>query len=42
MESLTAVAVAALTICDMCKAVDRAMCITNIRLVRKSGEIILE
>jgi cyclic pyranopterin phosphate synthase len=46
MESLTAVAVAALTIYDMCKAVDRAMHITNIRLVRKSGgksgEIILE
>ena len=46
MESLTAVAVAALTIYDMCKAVDRAMHITNVRLVRKSGgksgEIILE
>jgi cyclic pyranopterin phosphate synthase len=46
MEALTAVAVAALTIYDMCKAVDRAMHITNIRLVRKSGgksgEIILE
>ena len=37
MEALTAVAVAALTIYDMCKAVDRAMHITNIRLVRKSG-----
>ncbi len=37
MESLTAVAVAALTIYDMCKAVDRAMHITNVRLVRKSG-----
>jgi cyclic pyranopterin phosphate synthase len=46
MEALTAVAVAALTIYDMCKAVDRAIHITNIRLVRKSGgrsgEIILE
>jgi len=46
MESLTAVAVAALTIYDMCKAVDRAMHITNVRLVRKSGgksgEITLE
>ena len=37
MEALTAVAVAALTIYDMCKAVDRAMHITNVRLVRKSG-----
>jgi cyclic pyranopterin phosphate synthase len=46
MESLTAIAVAALAIYDLCKAVDRAMHITNIRLVRKSGgksgEIILE
>jgi len=46
MEALTAVAVAALTIYDMCKAVDRAMHITNVRLVRKSGgksgEITLE
>ncbi len=37
MEALTAVAVAALTIYDMCKAVDRAMKIENIRLVKKSG-----
>ena len=37
MEALTAVAVAALTIYDMCKAVDRAMHITNVRLLRKSG-----
>ncbi len=37
MEALTAVAVAGLTIYDMCKAVDRAMQIENIRLVRKSG-----
>ncbi len=37
MEALTATAVSALTIYDMCKAVDRAMKIENIRLVRKSG-----
>ena len=37
MEALTAVAVAALTIYDMCKAADRAMRITDIRLTRKSG-----
>jgi cyclic pyranopterin monophosphate synthase len=37
MEALTAVAVAALTIYDMCKAVDRGMKIENIRLVKKSG-----
>jgi len=37
MEALTAIAVAALTIYDMCKAVDRAMRITDIRLVHKSG-----
>ncbi|NLZ17043.1 MAG: cyclic pyranopterin monophosphate synthase MoaC [Desulfobulbaceae bacterium] len=37
MEALTAVAVTALTIYDMCKAVDKAMTISNIRLVRKSG-----
>lgn len=37
MEALTAVAVAALTIYDMCKAVDRAMVIENIRLERKEG-----
>ena len=37
MEALTATAVAALTIYDMCKAVDRGMQIENIRLVRKSG-----
>jgi cyclic pyranopterin phosphate synthase len=46
MEALTAVSVAALTIYDMCKAVDRAMRIQDIRLVRKSGgksgEIVLE
>ena len=37
MEALTAVSVAALTIYDMCKAVDRAMRIGDIRLVHKSG-----
>jgi len=37
MEALTAVAVAALTIYDMCKAVDRGVRIENIRLVTKSG-----
>ena len=37
MEALTAVAVAALTIYDMCKAADRGIQIENIRLVRKSG-----
>ncbi len=37
MEALTAVSIAALTIYDMCKAVDRAMKLGNIRLVRKSG-----
>jgi len=37
MEALTATAVAALTIYDMCKAVDRGMKIEAIRLVRKSG-----
>jgi len=37
MEALTAVAVTALTIYDMCKAVDRGMKIDNIRLVQKSG-----
>jgi cyclic pyranopterin phosphate synthase len=37
MEALTAVSVAALTIYDMCKAVDRGMRIEEICLVRKSG-----
>jgi cyclic pyranopterin phosphate synthase len=37
MEALTAVAVAALTVYDMCKAVDRGMRIENVRLVHKSG-----
>ncbi len=46
MEALTAVSVAALTIYDMCKALDRAMRITDVRLVEKrggkSGDIVLE
>jgi len=37
MEALTAVAVAALTVYDMCKAVDRGMKITDVRLVHKAG-----
>ena len=37
MEALTAVSVAALTVYDMCKAVDKAMQITDIRLTHKSG-----
>jgi cyclic pyranopterin phosphate synthase len=37
MEALTATAVAALTIYDMAKAVDRGMKIENIRLIEKSG-----
>ena len=37
MEALTAVSTAALTIYDMCKAVDRAMQIEGVRLIRKSG-----
>jgi cyclic pyranopterin monophosphate synthase len=46
MEALTAVSAAALTLYDMCKAVDRGMRISDIRLAQKrggrSGEIILE
>jgi cyclic pyranopterin phosphate synthase len=46
MEALTAVSVAALTIYDMAKAVDRAMRLTDIRLIEKhggkSGDIVLE
>lgn len=37
MEALTAVSVAALTIYDMCKAVERGILVTDIRLVEKSG-----
>ena len=46
MEALTAVSAAALTIYDMCKAVDRGMRISDIRLAQKrggrSGELVLE
>jgi cyclic pyranopterin phosphate synthase len=46
MEALTAVSVAALTIYDMCKAVDRSMRISDIRLAQKrggrSGELVME
>ena len=46
MEALTAVSAAALTVYDMCKAVDRGMRITDIRLAQKrggrSGELVLE
>jgi indole-3-glycerol phosphate synthase len=37
MEALTAASVAALTIYDMCKAIDRGIVVTDIRLLRKSG-----
>lgn len=37
MEALTAVNGALLTIYDMCKAVDRGMCITNVQLLEKHG-----
>ena len=37
MEALTAVAVAALTVYDMCKAVDRGMRIVDVRLLEKRG-----
>jgi cyclic pyranopterin phosphate synthase len=37
MEALTAVSVAALTVYDMCKAVDRVMTVERIRLEEKSG-----
>jgi len=46
MEALTAVAIAALTVYDMCKAVDRGMRIEDVRLAQKrggkSGAIVLE
>jgi cyclic pyranopterin phosphate synthase len=46
MEALTAVSIAALTLYDMAKAVEKTMRITNIRLIRKSGgksgDILLE
>ncbi len=37
MEALTAASVAALTVYDMCKAVDRAMTVEQIKLVSKTG-----
>lgn len=37
MEALTAVSVAALTIYDMCKALEKGMTITDVRLERKTG-----
>jgi indole-3-glycerol phosphate synthase len=37
MEALTAASVAALTVYDMCKAADRGMVVTDLRLLRKSG-----
>jgi cyclic pyranopterin monophosphate synthase len=37
MEAMTAAAVAALTVYDMCKATDRGMRVTDLRLVRKAG-----
>lgn len=37
MEALTAVSITALTIYDMCKALDKGMVISNIRLLAKSG-----
>jgi cyclic pyranopterin phosphate synthase len=37
MEAMTAVAIAALTVYDMCKSKDRAMTLSNIRLSEKSG-----
>ena len=37
MEALTAVTVAALTVYDMCKAIDRGMRIEDVRLAHKSG-----
>jgi len=37
MEALTAVSIAALTIYDMCKGIDKTMCITDISLISKTG-----
>ncbi|MBE2182129.1 MAG: cyclic pyranopterin monophosphate synthase MoaC [Anaerolineae bacterium] len=39
MEALTAVSIAALTIYDMAKAVDRSMCLSEIRLLEKHGGV---
>jgi len=40
MEALTAASVAALTLYDMCKAVDKAMTITELRLIEKTKEVV--
>lgn len=37
MEALSAVSIAALTIYDMCKAIDKEMVIDNVRLIKKTG-----
>jgi cyclic pyranopterin phosphate synthase len=37
MEALTAIQIALLTIYDMCKAIDRGMTISNVRLIEKEG-----
>lgn len=37
MEALTAVSIAALTVYDMCKAIDKGMTITSVRLLEKQG-----
>jgi len=39
MEALSAVSIAALTVYDMCKAVQKDMCITDIRLISKTGGV---
>ena len=39
MEAITAVSTAALTVYDMCKAVQKDMVISDIRLLRKSGGV---
>lgn len=39
MEALTAVSIAALTVYDMCKAVQKDMVITDVRLLRKTGGV---
>ena len=39
MEALTAATVAALTVYDMCKAIDRTMTISNVMLLSKTGGI---
>jgi cyclic pyranopterin phosphate synthase len=39
MEALTGVSVAALTLYDMCKAVDKTMCIEGVRVVEKVKQL---